>query len=787
MAVLTSRGPAGDHGLARHTIGNATIVCQPGKLSDEARALALTVAADRENLLVVVDLPEDSPIGLWDQVAKVLPRRRGIRLVIGGRNRETAALAGQWLSERLGRSVLAPDGVLTRGAGGNLFVHSGPGTGWVRFRKGRVPVWEAKRFPKPDWENGSPLDAEPTSSRGVAEPIPGGIWIRPAGDDPRQAEQRVRLAETLPVRPDLMTVVVGSPGGAPLSLDDVSRLWIQLAEPVRRQTRFVHYGPLSFANNDTLGQALADLFGTGIVTYTGLPTGTGELHTVLPDGSSGWQPYATQLLHTARDSRGVALPPIVLAHRSPVGNLPEIGPAVYWTAPDAVIEVVPAGLVLRSPVPSPDLPALRDIRLDARQNNLIFDPAGESEPGRMRFLANDMFGRLDAVSRRSARVLAAAELLAEHGVRASGAANAVVTLRDPVVAPAPVEQAPVQPEPYRLTGGTATEAPSILAALSPVAEPVAAIEPAAPKAQTVKAPSRAVIETVAAPATEAPALPAPVAAATPVAPAGPARALPTPTPSAAALIPDRGLTDEREWLRTNLGAEYGTLSNALARVLSEHPGFQGALTRSAAEILTDAVAVRLYLSPRGIAVDAGLRAATVGAHVPFARCVVSGLNRLPSHRGAAVFSATVDAERLEFYRDHAAVTEWGFLNALTGPHADSAGDTDLVVWSMTARRTRLLEPEDSQVADRVLFVPGTSFKVLEVTGAAEGQRGRILLRELGAAEIDAEGRIDASRASLDELALRSLKQQLDRWAADKPANPIGAAAAARFGILPGLV
>ncbi|MBB4679868.1 hypothetical protein [Crossiella cryophila] len=784
MAVLTTRGPAGDHGLARHTIGNATILCQPGKLSDEARALALTVAADSENLLVVVDLPEDSPIGLWDQVAKVLPRRRGIRLVIGGRNRETAALAGQWLSERLGRSVLAPDGALTRAAGGGLFVHSGPGTGWVRFRKGRVPVWEAKRFPKPTWENGSPLDAEPTSSRGVAEPIPGGIWIRPAGDDPRQAEQRVKLAETLPVRPDLMTVVVGSPGGAPLSLDDVSRLWIQLAEPVRRQTRFVHYGPLSFANNDTLGQALADLFGTGIVTYTGLPTGTGELRTVLPDGSAGWQPYATQLLHTARDSRGVALPPIVLAHRSPVGNLPEIGPAVYWTAPDAVIEVVPAGLVLRSPVPSPDVPALRDIRLDARQNNLIFDPAGESEPGRMRFLANDMFGRLDTASRESARVLAAAELLAEHGVRASGAANAVVTLRDPAPV-APVEQAPVQAEPYRPVGRTATEAPSILAALAPVV----AVEPAAPQAQAVEAPARAAVEPVAAPATEAPAPvpPAPAVTAAPVIPAGPARALPTPAPAAAALIPDRGLTDEREWLRTNLGAEYGTLSNALARVLSEHPGFQGALTRSAAEILTDAVAVRLYLSPRGIAVDAGLRAATVGAHVPFARCVVSGLNRLPSHRGAAVFTATVDAERLEFYRDNAAVTEWGFLNALTGPHAGSAGDTDLVVWSMTARRTRLLEPEDSRVADRVLFVPGTSFKVLEVTGAAEGQRGRILLRELGAAEIDAEGRIDASRASLDELALRSLKQQLDRWATDQPADPIDAAAAARFGTLPGLV
>ncbi len=59
-------------------------------------------------------------------------------------------LAGQWLSERLNRTVLAPHGHLIRGAGWRLFVHAGRRTaGWVRYRPGQPPAWEAKRFPRP--------------------------------------------------------------------------------------------------------------------------------------------------------------------------------------------------------------------------------------------------------------------------------------------------------------------------------------------------------------------------------------------------------------------------------------------------------------------------------------------------------------------------------------------------------------------------------------------------------------------------------------------------------------
>jgi hypothetical protein len=196
--------------------------------------------------------------------------------------------------------------------------------------------------------------------------------------------------------------------------------------------------------------------------------------------------------------------------------------------------------------------------------------------------------------------------------------------------------------------------------------------------------------------------------------------------------------------------------------------------------------VRVYLSERGIEVDQALRSATVGPHVPFARCVVAGLRRLPSHRGATVFRMTPTSEQWDTYSSHKLLTEWGFLNALTEPCAAQDGEADVLVWSMTARRTKLLEPDENPAEDRVLFVPGTSFKVLDVKRPRDGKLGQILMRELAESEIDAEGRVDANRISLDELAMKSLRRCAERWAQAQPKQRVPSVAADRFQALPGL-
>jgi hypothetical protein len=124
---------------------------------------------------------------------------------------------------------------------------------------------------------------------------------------------------------------------------------------------------------------------------------------------------------------------------------------------------------------------------------------------------------------------------------------------------------------------------------------------------------------------------------------------------------------------------------------------------------------------------------------------------------------------------------------LTAPCAGQEGSTDVLIWSMTARRTALLEPEgDERIEDRVLFLPGTNFKVLECRPPSGAERGAILLREIGSNEIDDGGRVDPDRVSLDELAVASLRRSVERWTGAETRQRIGAASAGRFGVLPGL-
>ncbi|MFD2473435.1 hypothetical protein [Amycolatopsis silviterrae] len=799
-----------DGALEKKTVGNALVVHLAEGMTGEAQSLALGVAADPEHDLVVVDLPVDSPIAMWESVAKALPRRRrGVRLVIGGRSRETTALAGQWLAERINRPVLAPDGSVIPSAGGALFVHAGRGGGWVRFRPGRPPSWEAKRFPRPAWDSGIAAELTPTSSRGVAEPLPGGLWVRPVGFDAPQRHHRRALISRMPAQHDTMTIVLGCPGCPPLPLDDAARLWVQLPEKVRAKARFVQYGPMSVSGEATTGQALADLLGKPVAFYAGVPVGSPQmptLQTVLFDGQFGWRPFVTELGYEP----GAPLPEL-LTHRPPIHGLDQIAPAVYWYSPDAVVEVVQSGLLVRPPEDGPSSGAVREITLDAAVHNLTFDAADENSAPRMRLLAEDLLARLDERTRRMSRVLPAAALLAERArPRVAARALEAIEAGEPVVAepavavvaetPVPAAYLPAAPAALGIAAPTevpgaivAAEAPGVVAAAEVPGVVAADPVPAAPPAPVTRiAPADLAPPKPAEPPVAKPVAPAPAPEKPPAASPPPAklRFQETPGAESTALLPKRGADKERQWLRKSLGAEYGLMSNTVARILSEHPGFQGVLsTASSAEVLTDAVAVQLYLSPKGSTIDAGLRRGANGPHVPVARCVVAGLSRLPSHRGPATFTTELPPSAWPLLNDRKVLTEWGFLNALTHPSSTVDGDTDVLVWSITGRRTKLLEPSEGGVENRVLFVPGTSFKVLETREPAAGERGAVLLRELTASEIDETGRVANDRAALDELAVNSLRQTVATWAEageDLVRTVMDEQAAERFGALPGL-
>lgn len=831
--------------LAKHTVGNALVVCQERKMTPEAQELAMSVAADADHEMVVVDLPVGVPVSAWDSVAELLPRRRrGVRLVLGGRSREAAALTGQWLSERIGRTVVAPDGTVFRGAGGTLFVDSGKGSGWVRFRPGKAPEWEAKRFPRPSWDSGV-TDPVPTSSVGMADPIPGGVWIHAATRDAASNEHWSRLVRGMPCQPEVLSVVLGCPGTPPLSLDDVSRFWRQLDDQTRAKVRFVQYGPVRVPQEETLGQALADVLDARIICYTGMPIGSTvapEVYTICADGGLGWKSFAREVGYLPRTDPEHRSTPVLVTHRVPVSGSEQVAPAVYWYTPDAVLEVVQSGLWVRPPENPQNADAVRAEPWRADVNVLAFDATDEKLAGRMRLLAEDVLARMDPATRVRCQLVPASEV-GRAEIRVAGAAQGALVeetapaqgalVSEPAPAASGTEWTPSPTESIRTDiaapAGTPTQAETPveapispdagidIASASDVVIPAPAVDNAgaepAPRPETGPASAMSIrLESAPGPAVDEPPAqrpvgPAPEEPTTREAPepaepepksappvpetrspaTGKPRIQPTPKPAASALVAGRELTEERAWLRRTLSRDFDAMAHSISRILSEHPGFQGTGGRSSADVLTDTVAVRLYLSERGESIDQALRAGENGPHVPFARCVVSGLTRLPSHRGATVFTASPTQRQWELYRQRRLVTEWGFSHALTEPSADQQGEVDVLVWSMTARRTKLLEPGGADRADnRVVFVPGTSFKILEMIEPAGGERGRILLRELSESEVDESGRVNA-RAALDELGVTSLQRCVERWAAAGPRGEVGETAVRRFGSLPGLV
>ncbi|GID28804.1 hypothetical protein Abr02nite_37870 [Paractinoplanes brasiliensis] len=1132
------------HGVVQHTVGNALVLHADEAISAEAQSLALTVVEDTENDVVVLDLGEGLPITSWESMAGVLPRRRrGIRLMACGEQRNAAAMAGQWFAERLGRTVIAPDGNLIRGAAGGLFVHSGPGSGWVRFRPGKPPAWHAKRYPTPLWDQ-AVTERRASSSTGEIEPLPGGVWIHDVREPEVVAGHRERLVADVPCQPEVMTVLLGCPGTPALSLDDVVRFWRDLDEDSRGRARFVQYGDIRLPEGEAFGQALADLLATPVICYTGVPIGSPgkfEIRTVREDGVLGWPPFALELSYQPRahpNSKGRR--PVILNHRGPLQWVEQVENRIYWYAPDAVIEVVQAGLWVRPAEEPANAERVRATRLDPEGSTLIFDDSVAERSGRMRELAEDLAARVDPAlgeesalfpasvlvpgqkpaGRADAVLSASLPVASEPGVSRSVASEAGVSrsvASEPGVSPSSAYESSVSvPWVYESTVSepgasestvsergayergayestvsgplasdrvaavealavppalpTATEVPALPTATEvpalPVGVPVTPVAPvdltppvpAAPPASPVStagvsltsgvsspagvsltsgvsstarvssgpgvsstarvssepgvssasgvsstgsvsavpgmssptgvsitpgvsslasvssehgvsstggasaasgvaftegvssepgvsstggasaasgvastesvspelgvsstagvssepgvssgpamppptvappppvapaavAPAESIAITIpepVIPTIEAPPVPAPSAgtgrsavvagrsaaaaggsagaapggtaggtsggsagvapggspgaaaggsasvapgaaaggspgvaaggsasgasgaapsgtaggksgatartsatADEPVAAAEQVRRQPVPAASASAILPKRRpLDEERAWLRRTLSREFDTMASSVSRIMSEHPGLQGSGSASADDILADSVAVRLYLSRRGAGIDAGLRSGEAGPHVPLARCAVAGLSRLPSFRGTTVYRATPARGEWERYRERKLVTDWSFVNTLTGPCDSQEGDTDVLVWSMTARRTALLEPEgDERVEDRVLFLPGTHFKVLELREPSADGRGAVLMREIGANEIDEDGRVDPERVSLDELAVTSLHRSIERWATAEPKRRVGSAAGERFGLLPGL-
>jgi hypothetical protein len=203
----------------------------------------------------------------------------------------------------------------------------------------------------------------------------------------------------------------------------------------------------------------------------------------------------------------------------------------------------------------------------------------------------------------------------------------------------------------------------------------------------------------------------------------------------------------------NTGTPKDTAVVSLA--LQHEPGLGGLLPPDI--VLAGLLAVRLQLTV------AARRAAeeewqTPPSDVPpeVEPDTLAALCLLPVHHGVVGMRADLDAATLARYRTHRTATASHLFSASLTGMPGAPGNTDVLLFSVTGRRTALLEPE---LPDRVLFTPGTRFQVLGVGAPARG-RAVVLLGELPPPSFCGIG-------GTDREAMRRLGAALWLWRADE--------------------
>ena len=238
--------------------------------------------------------------------------------------------ATQQLADELGVEVVAPDGGVVAMPGAALYAgHTAGGTGWHRF--GTAMSFHGARFPLPEWE--SWLPSTPVEADGVtAVPAPCGLALSGAVD----------FAFDVPVNQRFPKVVVGAPVPSPSA---VAALLGALPD---RPIMVVPATPAA-ASHIWLAE-LAMRLSREVVFSAGMQirTRAGALSTIVPDekGNRLFRPFplVLQQANGGGDQQ-------VLDIASPPPGWQREGRRSYrlTDSDDVIADVVPSGLVLRSP------------------------------------------------------------------------------------------------------------------------------------------------------------------------------------------------------------------------------------------------------------------------------------------------------------------------------------------------------------------------------------------------------------------------------------------------------
>ncbi|MFD8819948.1 hypothetical protein ACFV23_52855, partial [Streptomyces sp. NPDC059627] len=503
MTVVHLEAPAALAGrgwLRTQRAGDALLVHRKGGPDPAALAFAETLAADPHHRLVVVDLPFDATAREWEAVPRALTAApEGVRLVFSHALPPDVRRFGQAAAERLGGVVLVPDGAARALPEGGLFIAPEDGTGWLSHRPRHPVGHDSRRFPKPAWEYAVSDRTWHTASHAVVEPTPSGVWLRGTG---APGGGRHWLVDRVPVGTEMLTAVVGSPGGPPVDLPDAVRVWHSVLPSARRRLRFLQLGPVSLPDGvDSLGQGLADGTGEQVVFYTGLPAGqhlggAPDIEVPSHDGTAAWKPFVSEVAYFPGNGRTPPLPAL-FGVRSPLTGAPDSSGGTYAYGPGTVLEVVQSGLWLRPPAEPDNSDRVRRVAAAPGRALILYDRATPESGERLRGLAEDMLSQLDPTLREAFRVTPADEPGPSLGwheqewwVWSPGDGNGNGDAGQAVPAPTADPAAPPTAPPYaRIRPTPAPQPPTYPAAADPTATTVA--YPATPEESQGREPGRA--------------------------------------------------------------------------------------------------------------------------------------------------------------------------------------------------------------------------------------------------------------------------------------------------------
>ncbi|MEU7528266.1 hypothetical protein AB0A74_21230 [Saccharothrix sp. NPDC042600] len=696
--------------------GATLVVGPPQGPGQAATALARSLPVDRGRTVVVIDFPPGDESAFWPAVAAALKGRGPVRLMTSHAGTMRPTAPAQWLCEQLQAEVVAADGAVTTVPGAAFVVGNGGYGSWLRFLPGGSPMPMGRRFPVPQWEAVDPNSPWPTGEVGVSEPIPAGLWLRAQRTPFDPAAPDARAVVTLPCRDNVLTVVVGGPGQPPIPVEEVCRLLGGLSSAARSRVRLVWYG------GEHQGQAVADQLGEPIALYSGLPVAAlrngAAVVAVNPRGQQTWRPYVTEVSYTPGGG------PSVSGYRVPVPGLVERGPGVFDLGGGVVLEVVPSGLWVRDA--EDNGPEVRALPVDPEWARLTVGSPGKTTAGAVAVAGASLVERLEPEVRRLLKVVFCDPTPPPQPPMAEPAHEPVEDAHEEPFGPEPVEEllepvaqvepvrpvvpvAPVVPEP--VVPQPAAHVPS-MPQVSPSPQ-----APHVPPARERLAPVHVEPAQVEEPPADDP---------VPISLDGPLPHSPAPVwgeREGAEFVPadHRSTEAERDALRRMLGERYAEHAAVACRHIEVRPEDPEAFEA----VVTDLAAVSACLQQDEEILVEALRTGRLGRLWPYAAGVVSGLRRLPVHQGVTVCWG--DSRR---YRTGDLLVEHGLLSTVAGPSVPFDGRTEFVIWSVTGRRVQVVDSFGSVVQERVVFPPGTTFKVLAVAEAEESAPMQVMLQEV---------------------------------------------------------